>query len=72
VGTHAKGCFSKLSDPIWNFFYKRIYLRMHTLQTYSILGSSFHLVMSIKTFLERCSWNEPRCPVKYKIWINNI
>jgi hypothetical protein len=72
VGTRAQGCFYKLSDPFWNFSYKSISLRMHTMQKYSIHGSFFYLVMSTKTVLERCSWHEPGIPVKYKMWINNI
>jgi hypothetical protein len=45
---------------------------MHTMQKFSIQGSSFYLVMSIKTFFKRYSWHEPGFPVKYKMWINNI
>jgi hypothetical protein len=59
VGSRAKEYFSKLSDPVWMFSHKRIYLRMHAMQTYSILAYSFYLTMSFKTLLEFCFWHEP-------------
>jgi hypothetical protein len=61
VGTHATVWFSKLSDPIWIFSHKRIYLKMHAMEIYSILAYSFYVATSIKTLLEWCFWHELIC-----------
>jgi hypothetical protein len=43
------------------FSHKRIYLKMHAMEIYSILAYSFYVATSIKTLLEWCFWHELIC-----------